>query len=324
MMLVATPVLAVMGVVGDVLRHRAPALALGGAVVGFVLCFSYYPALANQLSPKEVFESYRHDCRGGQLALLGVGGRTAAYYAGGQPQTMSDATSAYRWLTGGSGGSGGAERRCLATKAEELPKLNELWRGRGESGRTPIDPQRGNLPVLDARSSQILLVASSLEPGEDNENPLGPLVLSTAPHPQRRLDVNLDDQLEVLGIDTLDDRGRLVDAVSPGRTYHLVTYYRVLAHVTNEWQAFLHIDGSGRRHNGDHKPLGGRYPMSLWLPGDVLADDQELRLEPNFTPGSYTIWFGLAAGDKCTDRLRVKTGASDGCNRIQGGMLRVQ
>ena len=53
-----------MGLVGDLLRHRAPGLALGGAVVGFVLCFFYYPALANQLSPKEVFESYRRLCPG--------------------------------------------------------------------------------------------------------------------------------------------------------------------------------------------------------------------------------------------------------------------
>jgi 4-amino-4-deoxy-L-arabinose transferase-like glycosyltransferase len=312
MMLVATPVLVVMGLVGDLLRHRAPALALGGGIVGFVLCFFYYPALANQLSPKEVFESYRRDCPGAPLALLGVGGRTAAYYAGGQPQTMNDVASAYRWLS-----SGGTERRCLAMKADELPKLNELWREHAEG--------KSNLPVLDARSSQILLAASTLAANEPNENPLGSIVLASAPHPQRPLDVNLDDQLQVLGIDTLDEHGRLVDAVSPGRTYHLVTYYRVTGHVTTEWQAFLHIDGSGRRHNdGDHKPLNGKYPMSLWLPGDVVADDHELKLEPNFSPGNYTIWFGLAVGDKCTERLRVKSGASDGCNRIQGGMLRVQ
>jgi 4-amino-4-deoxy-L-arabinose transferase-like glycosyltransferase len=310
MLLVATPVLVGMGLVGDLLRHRAPALALGGAVVGFVLCFFYYPALANQLSPKEVFESYRRDCPGAPLALLGVGGRTAAYYAGGQPQTMSDATTAFRWLT-----AGGDERRCLAMKAEELPKLNELWRERGHT----------NLPVVDARSSQILLAASSLADGERNANPLGAIVLASAPHPQRPLDVNLGDQLQVLGIDTFDEHEHRVEAVSPGRTYHLVTYYRVTGHVTTEWQAFLHIDGSGRRHNdGDHKPLNGKYPMSLWLPGDVLADDHELKLEPNFSPGNYTIWFGLAVGDKCTERLEVKSGASDGCNRIQGGTLRVQ
>jgi 4-amino-4-deoxy-L-arabinose transferase-like glycosyltransferase len=310
-LLLATPVLLVMGVVGDVLRHRAPGLALGGAVVGFVLCLFYYPALASQLSPKQVFESYRHDCAGAPLGLLGVGGRTAAYYAGGQPEVLADATSAYRWLTAD------GSRRCLAMKADELPKLNELWRE-----RTP--EARANLPVLDARSSQILLVASSLAAGEANENPLAQIVRSSAPRPQRPLGVNLDDQLEVVGLDVTDDRGRLVDAVRPGRAYHLKTYYRVLAHVSTEWRPFIHIDGHGRRHNGDHAALGGKYAMNLWLPGDVVVDDHELRLEPNFTPGTYTIWFGLAVGDKCSERLRVKSGANDGCNRIDGGPLRVQ
>jgi hypothetical protein len=299
-----------MGFVGDVLRHRAPGLALGGAVVGFVLCFFYYPALANQLSPKEVFESYRNVCPGANLGLLGVGGRTSAYYAGGQPQTLNDPTSAYQWLAGG-----GGQRRCLALKAEELPKLNQLWR------EHEPEATRTNLPVVDARSSQILLAASSLGAGERNENPLSSMVLSSPPKFWRKIDANMDDKLEVLGIDLTDDRGRLVDVVSPGKPYHLRTYYRVLAPPGTEWEAFIHIDGYHRRHNGDHKPMNGKYPMALWLPGDMLMDEHEFKLEPNFSPGNYTIFFGLFAGDT---RLKVKSGPNDGDNRINGGALRVQ
>jgi len=312
LLVVSLPLLLVMGLVGDVLRHRAPGLALGGAVVGVVLCVFYYPALADQLSPKEVFETYRRECGGAPLALLGVGGRTAAYYSGGQPQTLTDATGAFRWLEGG-----GGERRCLAMKADDLPKLNSLWR---EKAAAPKD----NVPVLDARSSQLLLVASTLGSHARNDNPLGAIVGSAPPHPQRALGVNLADQLEVVGLDLTDERGHLVDAVSAGRTYRLKTYYRVLGHVATEWRPFLHVDGQNRRHNGDHTVLGGKYPMSLWLPGDVLTDDVELKLEPNFTPGTYTLWFGLAVGDGCNDRLAVKSGASDGCNRVNGGPLRVQ
>ncbi|MGH7296812.1 MAG: glycosyltransferase family 39 protein, partial [Polyangiaceae bacterium] len=296
--------------VGDVLRHRAPALALAGAAVGFVLCFFYYPALANQISPRGVFDAYRSDCRGAPLALLGVGGRAAAYYAGSQPASLGDPASAYAWLTSG------GERRCLALEASDLPRLNSLWREHAQP--------RTNLPVVDARSSQILLASSSLGPRATNDNPLSRSILDEPPHPRRRLNVNLDEQLDVLGLDILDDVGRPVDAVRPGHAYRLITYYRVLAHVPTEWQPFLHVDGAGRRHNGDHKMLGGRYPMSLWLPGDYVADETELTLEPNFTPGTYTLWFGLAVGDKCTDRLRVVAGPSDGCNRIDGGPLRVQ
>ncbi|MCL2449949.1 MAG: glycosyltransferase family 39 protein, partial [Polyangiaceae bacterium] len=266
----------VMGLLGDLLRHRAPFVALGGALVGFVMCFSYYPALANQLSPKEVFENYRRLCPGAPLGLLGVGGKTSAYYAGGQPQTLNDPAGAYQWLT-----AGGWQRRCLAMKADELPKMNQLWREHAEGPRT-------NLPVVDARSSQILLVASSLEPGEKNENPLGSIVLRDAPQPQHKLSVNMEDKLEVLGFDLVDDRGRFIDVVSPGRSYHFKTYYRVLGPITTEWEGFIHIDGYHRRHNGDHKPMEGKYPMSLWLPGDMLVDDHEFKLEPNFTPGTYT------------------------------------
>jgi 4-amino-4-deoxy-L-arabinose transferase-like glycosyltransferase len=298
-----------MGLVGDVLRHRAPGLALGGAIVGFVLCFFYFPALANQLSPKEVFESYRRFCPDAPLGLLGVGGRTAAYYAGGQPQTLNDSTAAYNWLTAG----GPNQRRCLALKAEELPRLNQLW-------REHADP-RSNLPVLDARSSQIMLVASSLGPHDKNETPLSSMVLSAPPHPQHKIDANMDDKLEVLGFDLLDERGRLIDAVSPGRTYHMKTYYRVLAPITTEWEGFIHIDGLHRRHNGDHKPMNGKYPMSLWLKDDLLVDDHEFKLEPNFTPGAYAIYFGLFVGDT---RMKVKSGPNDGDNRISGGSLRVQ
>jgi hypothetical protein len=297
-----------MGMVGDLLRHRAPGLALGGVVVGFVLCFFYYPALANQLSPKEVFEAYGRVCPGSPLALLGVGGRTSAYYAGGQPQTLTDTASALAWLA-----AGGGERRCLAMKAEELPKLNQLWREKSQP--------RANLPVLDARSSQILLAASTLGPGDKNENPLAQMVLSSPPHPQRVLNANMDDKLEVIGVDLDDERGKPAEAVAPGRSYHLKTYYRVLAPVTSEWEAFIHIDGYHRRHNGDHKPMNGKYPMSMWLPGDVLVDDHEFKLEPNFTPGNYQIYFGLFMGDT---RLKVKSGPNDGDNRINGGALKVQ
>jgi len=288
---------------------------VSAAAVGFVLCFSYYPALANQLSPKEVFESYQKTRKDGEpLALFGVGGRTAAYYAGGQPLQLHDAPSAYQWLMGGGDqGSGTGQRRYLAMKADELPKLNALYREKS----TP----RINLPILDARSSQILLVASTIESNDKNQNPLNKVLLSAPPKPQHKLDVNMEDKLLVLGYDVTDQNGKWVDVVAPGRAYRMRTYYKVLAPVTTEWEAFIHIDGYHRRHNGDHKPLDGKYPFSLWLKDDLLVDDYEFKLEPNFSPGSYIMYFGLFVGDT---RLKVKSGPSDGENRINGGTLHVQ
>jgi hypothetical protein len=300
-----------LGFIGDVLRgSRAAFLVVFAATVGGILCFSYYPALANQLSPKEVFESYQRMHRGGEpLALFGVGGRTAAYYAGGQPLILKEANAAYDWLMAGEPGS----RHFLAVRTEELPRLNRLYRERTQNGK--------NLPVLDARSSQIILVASSLQGSEKNENPLGRIVLSEPPRPQHTLDANLEDKLQVLGYDIVDANGKLTDHAAPGKKYHMRTYFKVLSGVQSEWEMFIHIDGFHRRHNGDHKICEGKYPMSLWLPGDVVMDDHEFTLEPNFSPGPYTLFFGLFVGES---RLKVKSGPTDGENRVNGGALRVQ
>lgn len=301
----------VLGLLGDLLRGSRPAfLALGATVVGAVLCTSYYPALANQLSPKEVFESFQRKHKAGEpLALFGVGGRTAAYYAGGQPQILHETGAAYDWLMSGEPGS----RHFLAVRAEELARLNRTYRERNGTGQ--------NLPVVDARSSQIILVASSLRDGEKNENPLGRIVLTAAPHPQHPLDVNLEDKLQVLGYDLVDAAGRPAERVAPGKKYHMKTYFKVLAPLSSDWEMFIHIDGFRKRHNGDHKVSEGKYPMTMWLKDDVVMDDHEFSLEPNFTPGSYTLYFGLFSGDT---RLKVTSGPSDSDNRINGGPVKVQ
>jgi hypothetical protein len=275
-----------------------------------VLCFAYYPALANQLSPKEIFESYQKVRKEGEpLALFGVGGRTAAYYAGGQPTILHDTNSAYDWLEGGEKGT----RRFLAARAEELPRLNKVFRERYT--------YRENLPVLDARSSQIILIASSLAEGEKNQNPLSKIVLPGPPKPQHHVEANFEDKLQLLGFDITDGNGKIVETVVPGKKYHQRTYFKVLTHQAQEWEMFIHIDGFHRRHNGDHKLCDGKYPMSLWLKDDVVVDDHEFQLEPNFSPGPYTVFFGLFSGET---RLKVTSGPNDGENRVNGGILRVQ
>ena len=92
------------------LRHRAPGLALGGAVVGFVLCFFYYPALANQLSPKEVFESYRHVCPGVAARAARRRRRDVGVLRGRPAADAQRHAGAYNWLVGGRRASGAASR----------------------------------------------------------------------------------------------------------------------------------------------------------------------------------------------------------------------
>lgn len=298
---------------------RAAGTLAAGLLAGAVLSFWYYPALAAQLSPKEVFESYGRLRREGEpLAVLGIRGRAAAYYRGGEVQTFPDVGRAYMWLTEqdvvpGAGVEAAptppGTRRWLVVKADDLPKLNSLYRKK--TGQ--------NLPVLDGRSSQILLASNQLG-GARNESWIASMVLDEPPKLSHPLDAMFEDQLEVLGWEVTDAAGKSVASVVPQAPYHLRTYFRVRRTIASTWKMFIHIDGFQRRYNGDHAVLDGRYPMSLWQPGDIIVDDHEFQLEPNFTPGDYTVYFGFFSGES---RFKVTRGPEQE-NRISAGALRVR
>ncbi len=285
---------------------RAEAALFAGVAFGLCLSLVFYPALSVQISPKQVFEAYRRDANAGEpLGMLGAGAASANYYAGRIVPSFDTGAHAFDWLIAGS------ERRWLVIRQSDLPLLNSLYRARND--------ESFNLPVLDARSSEILLVSSQLGAAR-NDNPLSGLVLEQAPQPRHPLDANLDDKLDVLGWDTLAEDGRAVSSVQAGRRYTFVIYYRVVQHIAGTWDTFIHIDGFQRRFNADHPTLDGKYPFGLWQPGDWIADRHELMLEPNFSAGTYRVYFGLYNGSQ---RLDVRRGHAVE-NRLEAGVLDVR
>lgn len=277
---------------------RGGVVGVAVAVAGTSLSFGYYPALAAELSPKEVFETFRNvRAPGEELALLGASPRSGAFYAEQTVRSFSDDRSAFEWLD-----AAGDGRRFLVVKARDLSRLNSLWRG----------VHQANLPVIDARRSENLLAVSRLD-GQANQNPLGDIVLDADPTPAKPLATRFLDDIDVLGWEVRDERGRLVDAVVPGQAFKLVFYYRVLARV-GDWQAFVHLDGRSRQ-NADHQVLGGRYPMPLWQPGDRLRDEIDVTLPPNFGPGQIWVFFGFFQGKT---RMRVTEGEHQEDRAIAG------
>jgi hypothetical protein len=284
---------------------RGVGILLAALFVGAILSFGYFPALAAQVSPKEVLDAYGRLQRVGEpLGLLGVRARSIAYYQrGGDVVSFSDAAHAFEWLTESE------TRRWLIVKADDLPTLNSMYRkAKGK-----------NLPVLDARSSQILLVSNDLA-GLRNENPLDSTVLDDEPTPVQKTDIMFEDQLAMLGWEVRDNDGTVVDSVVPLHKYHLRFYFRVLKPVTGNWKAFVHIDGFQRRYNGDHNILDGKYAIPLWQPNDLLVDDYVFELEPHFTAGDYTVFMGLFAGDT---RFHVTRGNHND-NRVVAGAIHVR
>jgi 4-amino-4-deoxy-L-arabinose transferase-like glycosyltransferase len=291
---------------GAWLPSRAALAALGSVAFGSALSLVYYPALAAQLSPEQSFDAFVRLARPGEeLGVVGAGSATAPYAAGRSVVGLEDTNKATSWLFATQ------ERRWLMLRSDELGGINSRYRAH---------LQRGNLPILDARSSEILLASNQLRAGEKNQNPLEEIVRDVAPHPSHPLDANLGDQLDVVGWDMTDLDGHPVSRVVPGRRYEFVIYFHVVNRIIGAWETFVHIDGFQRRFNGDHPTLGGRYPFALWNVGDYIVDRHEIRLEPNFTHGSYRVFFGLYLGAR---RLPVRRGPHDD-DRIDAGELLVE
>ena len=285
---------------------RAQAALLVCASFGLCLSLGYYPALASQISPKQVFRAFEQQAKPGEaLGMLGAGAASAPYYAGRDVPSFDTAARAFDWLMAS------RERRWLTIRASDLATLNALHRAHQ-------DPPR-NLPVLDSGSSEILLASNQLG-GARNDNPLAPYVLERAPQPTHVLNANLGDKLDVLGWDTLDLEGRPVDVVEAGRRYVFVIHYRVVQPLSGSWETFIHVDGFQRRFNGDHPTLAGKYPFNLWHAGDFISDRSEFALEPNFGAGRYRVYFGLYSGNK---RLEVRRGQAEE-NRLEAGFLEVR
>lgn len=285
--------------------HRGSMIAIAGVVGGAALSFGYYGALARQLSPREVYETFE-GARGpgDQLALLALDARAASFYVDEPPPSFEQIHAAYGWLATPPPDA----TRFMVVRARDLAKLNSRWRA----------DRRGNLPILDASSTQILLAASKLG-GRPNQNPFEDMILSAMPSIQHPVSARLGDELDVLGWDITKD-GYVQPTVVAGTPYQMHFYYRALKPVGGNWQGFVHIDREKTRLNADHAVLEGRYPMNLWQAGDIIRDTVTVTLAPTFSTGEYDVYFGFF---NASSRMKVTEGPRSQ-DRVMGGTLSVR
>lgn len=297
------------GALSDALRWRltrAGGVAIAFSVAGLLLSLAYFPKLLSHLSPETVVDRYRQLSRSGEpLGMVGMSPTAASYLVGHQVPTFPGDLGAFHWLTAGG-------RRWLVIRESDLPQLNFRYR----DWAAP----RANLPVLDGRSSTVLLVSNQRRPGEPDESPFRGWILDRRPRPMHAVDANLEDKLHALGWDILAPDGRPVDSIRAGRSYWLVLYWEVLSPILPAWKTFVHIDGSQRRFNADHDTLQGKYPLHLLLPGDFFADRHEFTVDLTFAPGVYGLYYGMFRDSR---RLKVASGRHHE-DRIDGGAIRIR
>jgi hypothetical protein len=282
----------------------------GVCYLGAAMAFSlgWATRLGEQLSPRRALSQYAHLARAGEpLGLLGVRPQVTQYYSAQRPEVLLDPEEAADWLLFEK-----VRSRWMIVRGDQFPRLNAAYRERCQCLR--------NVPVLDGRSSDMLLVSNRRVSAMPSENPLDDVLLDQTPQPQQKLDADFGGQVQALGWELVSSNGDAIAELGVGHKYELRLFYRVTARPTTDWETFVHIDGFGRRYNGDHDTTQGQYPMTNWRAGDLIVDKHTIVLDPSFSHGNYELYFGFFKGSR---RLEVRRGRQDE-NRLIAGMIRVR
>jgi len=111
------------------------------------------------------------------------------------------------------------------------------------------------------------------------------------PSMSNRDEARLGERVELLGYDLA------TDSVAPGETLTMTLYWRTLVEMRTDYTVFTHLlapDGSmtGQR---DNQPVGGTYPTSLWVPGEVIRDVYKIPVHAEASAGAHRLEVGMYA-----------------------------
>ncbi len=302
------------------------------AAVGFaaVQIFMITPELTLHVSQKHIVDSWKESSekapgplyRHGQFSTRG--GEDTNFYTSSieEKSARSEVTALLKDKS---------KRTFFIVPAKQFSEINSAYRD--------ISGDRG-LPVLDDRSSRIVLTASTLAAGETDHNWLAKATLTEkefeALKDVERKIVNFDNTLELVGFQITPQ------AITRGTNPVLKTFYKVLKKVPKSYRVFLHVDkvGSSTRIHGDHWILNmvpesedendcvGCYATTHWKKGDIIVDTYELSVPIGSPSGDYDVWMGLytpGGGGRLKvtsfDEDKIK---HDGSERVRIGKMTVR
>jgi hypothetical protein len=107
------------------------------------------------------------------------------------------------------------------------------------------------------------------------------------------LSATLGGQIELLGYD-LSAR-----QATPGEALTLTLYWRALTEMDEDYTVLTHLvapDGSMSGQK-DSQPVGGAYPTSLWMAGEVVTDVYEIPVRADAAPGDHQLAVGMYVGE---------------------------
>jgi hypothetical protein len=222
-----------------------------------------------------------------------------------------------------------AERAFVVLPNTTFSALNFAFRRR-EKGR--------HIPVLDDRSSRLVLLSSFLQPGEEDRNWIAKAIITEEELKQEKnfqpSMVAFDDKLILEGVSLSES------VIRRGGVVKAAFYFRVKAGVARSYKVFIHIDRPGTSHrigvdhwvlnlpgHDNQKNCVGCLKTNEWLKGDVVADSFDIDVPLGTPSGPQHIWMGLYEPNGGM-RLRVsdfdkETVEHDGHNRVRVAIFTV-
>ena len=145
-------------------------------------------------------------------------------------------------------------------------------------------------------------------PTADDKRKIRENILAKAPPMKFKVNADLEGKIIYLGMDV--DR----DVLKPGEQFKLTHYWQVKKAVPG-WRLYVHLNSEGKRDyiNADHRPVGGRYPVTLWKAGEIIRDIHTVTLPGNWKSDKVSVFCGLWKPKNL--RMKIK-GPQDDESRI--------
>lgn len=280
-------------------RRAIVLLPAAATVLALFAMHGLVPAVTRHVSYRGIYTKYEK-LGGRELGLYGIQKSSARIY-GQNTIEIPSLPELFTYLTKD------AQKRAFAIV------------GASEMAALDVHSFQNNLPyyVVDDSNSQYVLLSNQLGPGEKDLNPLRRLVSTQPPQVQAELHATFDDKIELIGYDIPQEAQR-------GTEFIVRLHYRVLAPVLGNYRVFLHFDGSSARINGDHIPLGGKYPTNYWTRGQYITDEYRMSTSRlNQSAGYYTVFTGFWPGGDGA-RMKVTQGPHEPDNRVRLSAVRVK
>ncbi len=208
----------------------------------------------------------------------------------------------------------------------------EIW------GEVQSRPVNGSYPTTEWKRGEILRdwydlrIAPGTPPGEKRialrlldrktKEPRGELPLAslkvegrprifTPPPIETPQEAYLGEGVKFLGYD-LDTK-----SMRPGETIYLTLYWQALAEMEKSYTVFTHLLDEGDHILGQKDGIPGRgtLPTTGWLPGEIIADEYAIPVDPQAPEGEYILEVGMYLAETGR-RLPVRYAAGAQGNRI--------